>query len=97
NALVDAGTFLAILLGTIAGGLLAPTHATVTAMGTPGIADWVVSAALVAVAVAMYLCARAIPPAAATDPTLKVNFNPFTSTLEVIRFASQTRSIFLSL
>ena len=25
NALVDAGTFIAILIGTIAGGLLAPT------------------------------------------------------------------------
>jgi hypothetical protein len=33
----------------------------------------------------------------ATDPTLKVNFNPITSTLEVIRFAAKTRTIFLSL
>ncbi len=45
----------------------------------------------------MYLCARAIPAASATDPTLKVNFNPITSTLEVIRFAAKSRTIFLSL
>ncbi len=31
---------------------------------------------MVVVAVAMYLFARAIPRAEATDPTLKINFNP---------------------
>ena len=52
---------------------------------------------MVAVAVLMYLCSRAIPRAEATDPGLKVNFNPITSTWEVIRFAAKTRTIFLSL
>jgi 1-acyl-sn-glycerol-3-phosphate acyltransferase len=101
NALVDAGTFLAILIGTIAGGLLAPTPST----GAPGslenigASDAHVGAAIVMVAVAlvMYACARFIPRAEATDPALKVNFNPFTATWQVIRFAAQTRAIFLSL
>ncbi len=92
NALVDAGTFLAILIGTIAGGLLAPTS---NAAGAD--AHLAAAITMVAVAVIMYLCARAIPAAPATDPTLKVDFNPITSTLEVIRFAAKTRSIFLSL
>jgi 1-acyl-sn-glycerol-3-phosphate acyltransferase len=97
NALVDAGTFLAILIGTIAGGLLAPTPDTAVAAGAGGDAHLAAAITMVAVAIVMYLCARAIPAASATDPTLKVNFNPVTSTLEVIRFAAKTRSIFLSL
>ena len=95
NALVDAGTFLAILIGTIAGGLLAPTPAgdAVIVSQSP----WAVAITLVFVATVMYLCARAIPLAPATDPSLEINFNPVTSTLDVIRFAARTRSIFLSL
>lgn len=100
NALVDAGTFLAILIGTIAGGLLTPTatSAPVSAENT-GPSDAHISAAFVMVAVAlvMYVCARFIPRAEATDPGLNVNFNPFTATWQVVRFASQTRAIFLSL
>jgi 1-acyl-sn-glycerol-3-phosphate acyltransferase len=95
NALVDAGTFLAILIGTIAGGLLAPTPHGATAAG--GDAHLAAAVTMVAVAIVMYLCARAIPRAEATDPTLEVNFNPVSSTLEVVRFAAKTRSIFLSL
>ncbi|MEO8018383.1 MAG: MFS transporter [Pseudomonadota bacterium] len=97
NALVDAGTFLAILIGTITGGLLAPTpQANAAAGGTPD-AHLATAITMVAVAVVMYLCARQIPRAEATDPSLKVDFNPITSTFEVIRFASKTRAIFLSL
>jgi 1-acyl-sn-glycerol-3-phosphate acyltransferase len=51
----------------------------------------------VGVAVVMYLCARGIPRAEATDPGLKINFNPITSTWEMIRFAVKSRTIFLSL
>jgi len=95
NALVDAGTFIAILVGTIVGGLLAPTSSTAAESG--GDAHLAAAATMVAVAVVMYLCARGIPRAEATDPGLKVNFNPITSTWEVIRFAAKTRAIFLSL
>jgi len=87
NALVDAGTFIAILVGTIAGGLLAPSAG----------ANSAAAVAMVAVAVVMYLCSRAIPRAEPTDPALEINFNPITSTWEVIRFAAKTRTIFLSL
>jgi 1-acyl-sn-glycerol-3-phosphate acyltransferase len=97
NALVDAGTFLAILIGTIAGGLLAPTSQAEAAAGGASDANLAAAVTLVAVAVVMYFCARAIPRADATDPTLRINFNPITSTLEVIRFAAKTRAIFLSL
>jgi 1-acyl-sn-glycerol-3-phosphate acyltransferase len=94
NALVDAGTFLAILMGTITGGLLAPEAR--TSLSASGHA-WSVTITLIAVAIVMYLCARAIPRAEATDPALEIDFNPVSSTLEVIHFAAKTRAIFLSL
>ncbi len=100
NALIDAGTFLAILVGTIAGGLLAPATAAEVRQnlgGEPSDASIGAAVALIAVAVLMYACARLIPRAEPTDPSLKVNFNPFTSTWEVVRFAARTRAIFLSL
>ncbi len=97
NALVDAGTFIAILIGTIAGGLLAPTSRAEAALGGASDANLGAAVAMVGVAVLMYACARFIPRAEATDPGLKINYNPLTATWQVIRFAAQTRAIFLSL
>jgi 1-acyl-sn-glycerol-3-phosphate acyltransferase len=97
NALVDSGTFLAILVGTICGGLLVPTSSAEHAAGGASHANVAAAATMVLIAACTYLCARFIPRAEATDPNLKVNFNPITATWEVIRFASGTRAIFLSL
>jgi len=97
NALVDSGTFLAILVGTICGGLLVPTSSAEHAAGGASHANVAAAATMVLIAVCTYLCACFIPRAEATDPHLKVNFNPITATWEVIRFASGTRAIFLSL
>jgi 1-acyl-sn-glycerol-3-phosphate acyltransferase len=97
NALVDAGTFIAILVGTIAGGLLAPTSSAEAAQGGASDANVAAALVMVGVAVLMYLCARFIPRAEATDPGLKINYNPLTATWQVIRLAAQTRAIFLSL
>jgi len=97
NALVDSGTFLAILVGTICGGLLVPTSSAEHAAGGGSHANLAAAATMVIVALGTYLCARFIPRAEATDPDLKVNFNPITATWEMIRFASGTRAIFLSL
>src|SRR5262245_24918339 len=94
NALVDAGTFIAILIGTISGGLLVPTGAESTSHGG---ANMTAAIALVVVAVGTYLCACFIPRAEATDPNLRINFNPVTSTWEVLRFAAQSRAILNSL
>jgi 1-acyl-sn-glycerol-3-phosphate acyltransferase len=95
NALVDAGTFIAILIGTISGGLLVPTEAATPAHA--GSTNLAAAIAMVVVAVGTYLCARFIPRAEATDPNLRINFNPVTSTWEVLRFAAQSRAILNSL
>ncbi|HTU68166.1 MAG TPA: MFS transporter [Steroidobacteraceae bacterium] len=99
NALVDAGTFIAILIGTIAGGLLIPTsdaaRATMEATGTSPMN--LAAIVMIVVAALTYGFARLIPRAEATDPGLKIDFNPVTSLVSVVKFAAQTRSIFLSL
>ena len=97
NALVDSGTFIAILLGTISGGLLAPASDGEPAAAIGVDATTVAAAAIVIVAIGTYVCSRFIPRAEATDPNLKVNFNPLTATWQVVRFAAQSRAILNSL
>ena len=60
-------------------------------------ANTVAAIAMVVVAIGTYVCSRFIPRAEATDPNLKVNFNPVTATWQVVRFAAQTRAILNSL
>ena len=97
NALVDSGTFIAILIGTISGGLLAPASDGEPATAIGSHANTVAAVAIVVVAIGTYVCSRFIPRAEATDPNLKVNFNPFTATWQVVRFAAQSRAILNSL
>jgi MFS family permease len=85
NAMLEMGTFLAILLGTLAGGVLAEDHG----IGT-------ITGALVFVAVLGFLLSLAMPRTAPADPNLRVDWNPWTSTLESIRAARESRTVFLS-
>ena len=87
NALVESGTFVAILVGTLAGGLLAAVD---------GATTWIALAGLV-VAVLGYLCSRGIPVAPAPVPELVVGLNPFTETWRNVGFARQNRTVFLSI
>ena len=86
NALVEMGTFVAILMGTLAGGLLAGA-------GHP---LWVALAGLL-VAVAGYLASRGIPTAPAPEPGLRINPNPLTETWRNVGFARENRTVFLSI
>jgi 1-acyl-sn-glycerol-3-phosphate acyltransferase len=97
NALVDSGTFIAILLGTISGGLLAPTSSGEPASGEAISSNLIAAVAIVVVALVTYVCSRFIPRAEPTDRHLKVNFNPLTATWQVLRFAAQSRAILNSL
>ena len=65
NALIEAGTFLAILIGTIIGGLLI-----VFKYGSV-----IVSIILLVIALFGWLISRSIPLAVAADPNLKINYN----------------------
>ncbi|RJX30990.1 MAG: MFS transporter [Oxalobacter sp.] len=88
NGLIESGTFLAILLGTILGG-------TLIAIGGEG-AQWA-AGVCISIAIAGYLASRAIPLAPAPDPGLSINWNPFTETWRNLRSLRQNRAVFLSI
>ncbi len=84
NALVEMGTFVAILLGTIAGPLLVRIEAPWPV--------WVCAACLV-VAVFGWLSSLRVPLADASDPALKINWNIPTETVRNIRFINENRTV----
>jgi MFS family permease len=88
NGMIEMGTFVAILLGNVAGGLL---------VALPGVGPQYVALACVALALAGRAVAQFIPPAPATDPTLKINWNPFTETWRNLRRAQADAMVFKAL
>ncbi len=85
NGLVEMGTSLAILFGMIAGGSL---------MAMAGLGPTAASALVIGVAILGYVVSRAIPPAPATAPDLRFNWNPFTETVRVLGFVTRNRTVF---
>jgi 1-acyl-sn-glycerol-3-phosphate acyltransferase len=88
NGMVEMGTFVAILLGNVAGGLL-------IAMPEVG-AHWV-GASCIAVALLGRLAAQFIPASPSTDPQLQINWNPFTETWRNLKLARENVVVFRSL
>jgi 1-acyl-sn-glycerol-3-phosphate acyltransferase len=88
NGLVEMGTFVAILVGTILGGLL---------IAVDGRGPYLVSAAIIALAVAGYLASRAIPRAESNDPGLRLGFNPLRQGHELVSMTRQNRAVYLSI
>lgn len=87
NALVESGTFAAILLGTLCGGLLAAAgHAPL----------WIVSGGLL-VACVGYLASRHIPPAPPAASDLALNPNPFNETIRNLQLAWSQPSVFFAI
>ena len=84
NGLIEAGTFLAILAGTLIGGLLI--------LSAGGV--YKVSALVLAVAVAGWLASRAIPRAGPCAPGLRINPDFLGETRAMLRFARVDREIF---
>ncbi|MEW5713135.1 MFS transporter [Pseudomonas sp. SB113] len=75
NGLVEMGTFLAILAGTIGAGIM---------MSSTDYAP-IVAVAIVGVAVLGYLASRHIPRAAASTPQLRLDWNIFTQSWATLR------------
>ncbi len=86
NGLVEMGTFIAILAGTVLGGLLISQQN--SAM--------LVAVAVIAIACAGYLTSRAVPSAPPAAAGLKINWNPLTETWANLKFTRRNRSVFLS-
>ena len=85
NALVEMGTFLAILLGSISGVLLK----------MDGVGDGVVAITVVALALLGYLAARGIPSAPAADDGLKINWNLWKETWHIVGYAREVKSVWM--
>jgi 1-acyl-sn-glycerol-3-phosphate acyltransferase len=88
NGLVEMGTFVAILLGEIVGGL-------VIAIKPDG--PILAGATAIAIALTGYLASRWIPLTPAVAPELKINWNPFTETSRNLRLAYGNRVVWLSM
>ena len=88
NGMVEMGTFVAILLGNIVGGLI---------IAIPQIGPTYVAVACVGLALAGRLVSQYIPAAPATDPNLKINWNPITETWRNLKLANQNIVVFRSM
>ena len=88
NGMVEMGTFVAILLGNVAGGLL---------VAIPSIGHASVAVACVALALIGRFVAQAIPATPATDPALRINWNPVSETWRNLRLAHGDLVVFRSL
>lgn len=85
NALVETGTFLAILLGTIAAGMISDME-----NATP-----ILAAVVIAIAVLGFVTSLGIPNGTPPSPDLKIKFNPVTETWHTIQYSRTTQSVFL--
>jgi 1-acyl-sn-glycerol-3-phosphate acyltransferase len=84
NGLVEMGTFLAILAGTISAGVI---------MSNSNYQP-VVGVAIVAIAALGYLASRGIPRTAASTPGMQINWNIFSQTAATLRMGlGQTKAV----
>ena len=88
NGMVEMGTFVAILLGNIVGGLL---------IALPGVGRTYVAIGCVGLALAGRLAAQGIPQLPATDPQLRINWNPVSETWRNLKLAHGNTVVFRSL
>ena len=88
NGMVEMGTFVAILLGQVAGGLL---------VAIPDVGRRYVAIGCVALALLGRMTAQAVPATPSTDPNLRINWNPVTETWRNLMLARQNIVVFRSL
>jgi len=89
NGMVEMGTFVAILLGTIGGGLLIGEFGDRGALVTAGV--------VLLVAVMGRIAAQFVPHSPAADPGLTINWNPFTETWANLKIAHGDVAVFNSI
>ena len=88
NGMVEMGTFVAILFGTIMGGAAAGSDvhgAAILAFGC------------VAIALIGRVASGFVPPSMPSQPDLRINWNPISETWRNLKLARQNRTVFLSL
>ncbi|QQR69996.1 MAG: acyl-[ACP]--phospholipid O-acyltransferase [Alphaproteobacteria bacterium] len=84
NGLIDAGSFLSILLGTIAGGVMAAHEG----------GAWAVAATMLGLSILAWWVSLHIPHAPSLAPDLPLRRNVFASTVDTVRQAAAMPTIF---
>jgi len=92
NGMIEMGTFVAILLGNLAGGILIAMPPDAWLPGTKAVA-----LVCLALAVLGRVVAQAVPPTPSTAPGLKVNWNPVSETWRNLKLAHEGVAVFRSL
>lgn len=87
NAQVEMGTFVAILLGTVIGGIVADLEQV----------TMLLSVLVIGIALIGYVAARQVPAVGITAPNLKIDFNPITATWDLLKIARGNRPVLLSI
>lgn len=87
NAYVEAGTFIAILLGQVLGGALSEQESYLPFL----------MSAIVGFAVLGWFTATLIPHAPAASPELKISLNVVKKTIEIIKMARKNNGVYLSI
>ena len=88
NGLIEMGSFVAILLGTIVGGVT---------IAVPDRGPTYASAVLLVTAVCGYVASRGIPDAPATDPQLTIRWNALGETWSTLKLLRKNRTVLLSI
>ena len=88
NGMVEMGTFVAILIGTIVGGAGA---------GMVGHGALVLACACIAIALVGRVVSGFVPATPAPQADLRINWNPFSETWRNLKLARENRTVFLSL
>ena len=86
NALVESGTYIAIILGLVVGGLA-------VSIGQEN--DYPLASLLLLMAILGYFFSCKIPSTEPTDPTLKINWNIFSEIKKIIGFSKEKDRIFI--
>lgn len=87
NGLVEMGTFVAILLGSIVGGILIKLDFGLL----------ITNVTIIFIAVSGFVASKKIPRSEIVDAGLKINWNFITETHRVIKHARENKVVFLSI
>ena len=90
NALIEMGTFLSVLLGTITGGVL---------VGVLGLehGPTALAGAIITVALVGFVISRFVPDTPAANPDLQIDYNPITPNVQILKETKKDAPVFLSI
>lgn len=84
NGLVEAGTFISILIGTMIGGFY-------------NFNSTLIVASLVIIGIIGVVSSNFLPRSNNTNPAVKINFNLFQETINIVKYAHSKRTVYLAI